>query len=1562
MSMGDTDLIHDLSVEFAFDAMPAAGVDLADWVKDDLLPVLEEVLDQYRGAPQRRRIERLEIDLGQVAAAHAPAELARRLFAQLSAALEEALEEVEEMPAAGRPAPDRASGQGAGLLEFLRSGTVPWACAPGGSAAPAALLRGAIESPQAHELLAQALHQPHMLTRLVRQFDAPDLLAAAAVLFDAWPGNERSAALAWAGEQARRLRAEGKETESFWRWLLPQYAVCASAGALQRQWELACAQGPAGGPREPALAGGPAGPGAAAPHALQAALENAGFAVLAPHWDRILASAPQLVRGAHQRCWQLWLRKFDAATLADILGVAQPDCGWLVECLATVVPRARLQRLMRPALRQWLAEPPGSLAPQRVLELVKARLPGYAVRIDALFSAPESGPDLRRAPMPPAEAAPQHGAASRPVRRKQKSADRAAGGLPGAVDSTPFREALRVLGPIFSRSQIIAISKSLNAGRFEQMAPYWDRLLVLAPHWLRSEYPRLAPVWLAGFDDDALIDILSVAQADCCALLEQLAGALPRRELHAALRPALASWFDLGLDSLAPQALMDQVLHTLPGARSLLESAPQAAAGLPLEQALAGGHARQLLAIWPELLLSRRADVRRIWAAMPDEQRQHAAERLAANLSIAQQIDVALILQPGVAPLMAELKAVFGPRPDGAAILASALRFTWRSEVGTAIPAGLMQSVLQQHGALPGDLAAAPMRHLAAALQAADAVPVPAPAQQAGAAWTDALRSEPALSAFLDACGRADPRFGQLDCAQLHGLVQAWAGFRQPGEAAGAFLQAVEACALRAPDPHAFFARLLGHAMRGEAIDLDDGSAGCGAIAASSQALPARRDQGAPAQSGIDAAAITTPHDNASSRSPLPELLCQALPQRLAQAMLRADLSALDALWSDIVAFHPGLLREAAQRYLLHADTRNSLIAREDGARMRDLLGCLSAPAAQLVAPLLDDPARFSKTLPAPLAAAAFAQRVVGFCFAQALERSSAPGAGAWLDGLLGAVLAVPAREGGAYGPMAYAWYELLRGGGTPLEAALEDALFGSQYLAAALRRLRPGAGAQQALPERLQRMLTMQLCSRHPGLTDQLLCAGHLADANPAVFSASEWQALARAQLPRQARTAQLAFWHEVSARLPAFAAHGGPAEPDEADEAEVQAAFAAAFAVLAPPQPQPGGASPLRAAAGAQRAEADATTIAILLMRDAPADEDVKASIRLLTERLLANAGGSGGNPGHEEAGPGAHAALRSALSLDRAVGRLGDILPAPSLARLLCVLQPGLAAVLPAVLRAIADAVPIPVPAVCMTMDGAIWRAVFAAIFNDRMPASATQLLGALAPRLAGLYPQHERALAEIVDSRMLASTPAPAATPAAAMEQLLQPLKPPAPPAPGRAAAGSGEPSTFSGDANLRNAGLAIVAPYIERLFALLDITSDGVFASDEARQRGVHLLQYVITAQESTPEHLLSLNKLLCGIPACVPVVPGIRISDREKDTIEQMLRGVISHWSALGASSVEGLRETFLQREGSLYYQDDAWHLKVPQGSFDMLLDRLPWGYKLIKFSWMAAPLNVSWR
>ncbi len=70
---------------------------------------------------------------------------------------------------------------------------------------------------------------------------------------------------------------------------------------------------------------------------------------------------------------------------------------------------------------------------------------------------------------------------------------------------------------------------------------------------------------------------------------------------------------------------------------------------------------------------------------------------------------------------------------------------------------------------------------------------------------------------------------------------------------------------------------------------------------------------------------------------------------------------------------------------------------------------------------------------------------------------------------------------------------------------------------------------------------------------------------------------------------------------------------------------------------------------------------------------------------------------------------------------------------------------------------------------------------------------------------------------------------------------------------------------------------------------------------------------------------------------------------------------VVEHWPALGKTSVDGLRLSFLQRAGLLYPAPDGWLLRPQCEGFDLLLDRLPWGIAIVRLPWMRRPLHVEW-
>jgi hypothetical protein len=163
--------------------------------------------------------------------------------------------------------------------------------------------------------------------------------------------------------------------------------------------------------------------------------------------------------------------------------------------------------------------------------------------------------------------------------------------------------------------------------------------------------------------------------------------------------------------------------------------------------------------------------------------------------------------------------------------------------------------------------------------------------------------------------------------------------------------------------------------------------------------------------------------------------------------------------------------------------------------------------------------------------------------------------------------------------------------------------------------------------------------------------------------------------------------------------------------------------------------------------------------------------------------------------------------------------------------------------------------------------------------------------------------------------------------------------------------------------IHNAGQVLAAPYLPRLFTMLNLMEDGVFLDRRAAERAVHLLQFMVNEQTQTPEYQLTLNKVLCGITTGIPIDSRIDISEHEKKTIEGLMLGMIQNWKTIGNTSISGLRQTFLQRKGRLHLKEDGmWYLTIEPGTFDMLLDSLPWSYSVIKHAWMERAIHVTWR
>lgn len=162
--------------------------------------------------------------------------------------------------------------------------------------------------------------------------------------------------------------------------------------------------------------------------------------------------------------------------------------------------------------------------------------------------------------------------------------------------------------------------------------------------------------------------------------------------------------------------------------------------------------------------------------------------------------------------------------------------------------------------------------------------------------------------------------------------------------------------------------------------------------------------------------------------------------------------------------------------------------------------------------------------------------------------------------------------------------------------------------------------------------------------------------------------------------------------------------------------------------------------------------------------------------------------------------------------------------------------------------------------------------------------------------------------------------------------------------------------------IHNAGLVLAAPYIPVMFKRLQLIEGDRFVDRRAAERGIHLLQYMTDGRCDAPEYQLVLNKVLCGVSSGVPLVPAIEITQQEHELIHGLLGAIIEHWKMVGNTSVEGLQESFLQREGRLVLKSGQWNLLVQSRPFDMLLDGLPWSYSTLRYPWMERVIHVEWR
>jgi len=172
----------------------------------------------------------------------------------------------------------------------------------------------------------------------------------------------------------------------------------------------------------------------------------------------------------------------------------------------------------------------------------------------------------------------------------------------------------------------------------------------------------------------------------------------------------------------------------------------------------------------------------------------------------------------------------------------------------------------------------------------------------------------------------------------------------------------------------------------------------------------------------------------------------------------------------------------------------------------------------------------------------------------------------------------------------------------------------------------------------------------------------------------------------------------------------------------------------------------------------------------------------------------------------------------------------------------------------------------------------------------------------------------------------------------------------------------DPFSESEKLYVRNAGIIVLWPFLERYFEKNELMVNGKFIHQEAREQACWLLQQlVIGPDRELFEPHLALAKVLVGMQPESPVNAPEVITDEQQLLMDELLTAVMEHVPAWKNLTVANLRKAYLQREGALSARDGQWLLQVKRETYDILLDKLPWPIQLIRLPWLDHLLVVEW-
>lgn len=177
------------------------------------------------------------------------------------------------------------------------------------------------------------------------------------------------------------------------------------------------------------------------------------------------------------------------------------------------------------------------------------------------------------------------------------------------------------------------------------------------------------------------------------------------------------------------------------------------------------------------------------------------------------------------------------------------------------------------------------------------------------------------------------------------------------------------------------------------------------------------------------------------------------------------------------------------------------------------------------------------------------------------------------------------------------------------------------------------------------------------------------------------------------------------------------------------------------------------------------------------------------------------------------------------------------------------------------------------------------------------------------------------------------------------------------------------NNFDVEADVNNAGLAIMSPFFPMLFYRLGYLKEDHrdFKDEDSRIRAIFIIQYLIYGRESEwSESELFLNKLLVVKTDNEGLPRSMKLTENEINIVDILLESIRHSWTKIAHVPIDTVRQTFFQRKAHYFYDERMKRgiLKVELKPYDVLLESLQWNMNLIHYPWMERSylIEVDWK